>query len=513
MTHAESVAAEAAKMGTDTPLFCALVENVNECACLLDPQGRHVDVNRRYCEWLGRPAGELVGRTVCDIWPRALAERILADHQRVLRGEHLERCDQWSRDGGLVAVRVVGIPVRDGQGRVWGQLRLFGEMHPAPATDQQRQASRLETLGRLAAGAAHDFNNLLTLVRGHLALLEQKDEPAGRRSTAALDRVLQQGTDLSRQMLALARKESPEPRLVNLNSVVADLSALLQTAANSRLLLETRLRPDLAAVLAVPGQMVQVLLNLCLNARDAMPRGGRLLIETEERNCPCRDRGGREYGPVLPFVCLRVSDTGEGMGPEVQAHLFEPFFTTKQAGQGNGLGLNAVDEIVRRYGGWIECASSRGDGTRFEVCLPAAPSADACLSPPAPEPAAALGTVLLVDNDLDVLQIARMVLERRGYRVLVAHDGREALEVFTRQREQIAVVLLDRNMPELSGEEVLVEMRRLDPGVRVVLASGYTVADLDPQTQAQLCGFLAKPYRPAELLEAIGRALGETDAA
>jgi two-component system cell cycle sensor histidine kinase/response regulator CckA len=510
MTYAESVAVEAAEMGTDTPLFHALVENLDQCLCLLDVQGRHVAVNRRYCDWLERPAEELVGRTVCDVWPRPLAERLLADQQRILRGERLDQQEQWPRGHCLVPVRAVGVPVRDGQGRVRGVVRLFGEV---PPSDQGRQAARLEALGRLAAGAAHDFNNLLTLVRGHLALLSNESGPSGRKSTAAaLDRVLMHGADLTRQILALACKESPECQGVDLNAVAADVTGLLQTGAHPRLRVETRLRPGLPAVLAVPGQMAQVLLNLCLNARDAMPQGGRLLIETELVQRACRDPQGREHGPATPFVCLRVSDTGEGMSPEVQTHLFEPFFTTKQAGGGTGLGLPGVAEIVRHHGGWIACDSSPGAGTRFEVFLPAVPTAAACVSPPAGEAATLRGTVLLADNDTDVLRIARIVLERQGYRVLIAHDGREALEVFGREHEQIGVVLLDRNMPELSGEEVLVELRRRAPGVRVVLASGCALDDLDPQTQAQVSGFLAKPYRPADLLRAIGEALGETDA-
>jgi PAS domain S-box-containing protein len=511
MTNAEGAAADAVELGVETPLFRALVESLDQCAYLLDAQGRHVAVNRRFCEWLDRPETEVVGRTACELWPRPLAERLLADQQRVLRGERLEHRGEWPRGRLLVPVRAVGVPVADRHGRVRGQLTLFGEVVEGPPPDERRQATRLETLGRLAAGAAHDFNNLLTLVRGHLALLGEEVELNGRNHAEALDRVLRHGTELAQQMVALARKESPQSRPVDLNAVAADVAALLRAGADPRLRVETGLRRGLAPVLAAPGQMAQVLLNLCLNARDAMPEGGRLRIETDELLRGCTGPDGRQYGPATPFVCLRVSDTGEGMSPEIRAHIFDPFFTTKPAGRGTGLGLAVVGEVVRQHGGWVECDSSPGGGTRFQVFLPAAPASPLPAAPVrVSQPAGGKvspATVLLADNDPDVLRIARTILEREGYLVLPANDGLEALEVYRRERERIGVVLLDRNMPGLTGEEVLAELRRLDPAVRVVLASGYSLADIGPQAQADICGFLAKPYRPADLLRAVEAAL------
>jgi PAS domain S-box-containing protein len=516
MTNAEGVAAEAAELGARTPLFRALVESMEQCACLLDPQGRHLAVNRPYCDWLGLPEAEVLGRTPEDLWPQPLADRFRADRQRVLRGERLESQETWPRQRRLAPVRAVSVPVRDDQGRVRAQLTLFGEIpRPVPAEDH-RQAARLEALGRLAAGAAHDFNNLLTLIRGHLALLGEETAPVPREQAAAvLDRVLLHGTDLAQQMLALARQESPEFRSVDLNAVASDVTALVRVGAGARLQVDTRLRPGLARVLAAPGQLAQILLNLCLNSRDAMPHGGRLLVETDEVERPARGPDGREHGPPAALVRLRVSDTGEGMGPEVRARIFDPFFTTKQHGRGTGLGLAVVAEIVRQHGGWVECDSSPGGGTRFEVFLPATTlvlpeSAEPAPGPPRPAGGTpVLATVLLADNDTDVVRISRTVLERERYRVLTAFDGREAVDVYRREGDSIGVVLLDRNMPEMSGEEVLRELLRLDPGVRVIMASGYSLADLSPETQAHLRGFLAKPYRPTDLVRAVESALAD----
>jgi PAS domain S-box-containing protein len=497
-------------------LFRTLLESLEQGACLLDAQGRHLAVNRRFCEWLDRPEPELLGRTAIELWPRPLAESFVANQQRILRGERYEQQERWPRGRRLVPVRAVGIPVRDEQGQVRGHLALFSEAPPPRSAEERQQAARLEALGRLAAGAAHDFNNLLTLVRHHLALLGDETATAIREQTAAvLDRVLMHGTNLAQQMLALARQESPECRAVDLNAVASDVAALMQFGADARLQVETVLRPGPVVVLAAPGQMAQVLLNLCLNARDAMPQGGRLLVETDEVERAARDPDGREHGPTTPFVCVRVSDTGEGMGPEVRARIFDPFFTTKPPGRGTGLGLAVVAEIVHQHGGWVECDSSPGGGTRFQVFLPA--TTLAAPGPVAPGPArparagdgAVPATVLLADNDADVLRVARTVLERAGYRVLPARDGWEAVEVYRRAREVIGVAVVDRNMPGLSGEEVMEELRRLDPEVRVVLASGYALADLSLETQAHLRGFLAKPYRPADLVRAVEAALAD----
>jgi PAS domain S-box-containing protein len=510
MTNAEGVAAQATELGAHSPLFRTLVESLEQCACLLDAEARYILVNRRFCEWLARPETEILGRTPGELWPRPLAERLLADHQRVLDGERLEQHEQRPRGRRFVSVRAVGVPVQDRQGHVWGQLTLFGEAPEAVPPETRRQAARLEALGRLAAGAAHDFNNLLTLVRNQLALWGDAAQPIPRDQASVVDRVLRHGSDLAQQMLALARQESPECLAVDLNTVASDVAALVRIGADARLQVETRLRPDLAPVLAAPGQMVQVLLNLCLNARDAMPHGGRLLVESDEVECGCRGPDGREHGPPTRFVCLGVRDTGEGMAPDVQAHIFDPFFTTKQAGRGTGLGLAIVAEVVRQHGGWVECDSSPGGGTRFQVFLPAT-TLDHPL--PALEPgvprAGTMATVLLADNDVDVLRVSRTVLERAGYRVLVARDGRETLDVYRRERAEVGMILLDRNMPGLSGEEVLEELRRLDPAVRVVMASGYALADLRPETQANLHGFLAKPFRPADLVRAVEAALSD----
>ncbi len=294
MTNIEDLAAEAAELGAQAPLFRALVESLEQAACLLDRQGRHLAVNGRLCEWLGLAEEEILGRTFAELWPRQLAEQLVADHERVLRGERLERSEQLPRGRQLVPVRAAGIPVRDEQGQVRGHLVLFTAATEAVRADPGASSARMEALGRLAAGAAHDFKNLLTLVRGHLALLCDESDPTGRAAVAAaLDRVLLHSTDLAQQILALARQESPECRAVDLNDVVSDVAAVLRTSAGAALRVQTNLLGALPAVLAAPGQMVQVLLNLCLNARDAMPRGGRLTIETDVVERIGRDLQGR----------------------------------------------------------------------------------------------------------------------------------------------------------------------------------------------------------------------------
>jgi PAS domain S-box-containing protein len=514
-SHPDSATARGA---AESP-YRALADNLDQCVFLLDPAGRHVAVNRSFCQWLGRPEADLLGRTAFDLWPPPLAEQDAAEDRRVLQGECIESEGQRPRGGEVRTVQVVRVPLRDGRGAVCGVLGLFRDVtEERRRKEWYRQAVALETVGRLASGVIHDFNNLLTVLEGNLWLLRASLGPSRpEQELAAMEKAVSQAAGLAGQLLALARRESRGPESVDLNDVVAETAEVLGPSITPRVTLEVCAHAPLPPVVADRSQMTQILLNLCLNARDAMPHGGRLLLETGQVTLSASDQaalhpGGRPGG----FVRLSVTDTGEGIAPEVRGRIFEPFFTTKRPGQSTGLGLAIVADVVRRHGGWVECISpvrvsgevglGGGPGTRFEVYLPPGPAPQEA-APAVPPSAPERETILLADDDPSVRELARIILRGQGYRVLLAEDGRQAVEMYRQARGHIALILLDYSMPVLSGEQALAELVAIDPGVCVLLLSGGTPKELTPETCRRLAGSVEKPFKPEQLLRAVRFAL------
>jgi CheY-like chemotaxis protein len=292
---------------------------------------------------------------------------------------------------------------------------------------------------------------------------------------------------------------------LNLNAAAQEMVEILKRTIDPRIHLQLKGAEELGLVQADPGQINQVLMNLCLNARDAMPEGGRLALETD--NVQLDDEYARLHleARAGEFVRLRVSDTGMGIPPDVLPRIFEPFFTTKKAGEGTGLGLAMVFGIIKQHQGWIDCYSEVAQGTRFDIYLPRA--RQEARPAPAKTPSAATvsgsETILLVDDEALVRNLARTILHRYGYRVLLSEDGRQALEIYRRERDRIDLVILDLTMPQLSGRETLEALRLLDPNVRVVLSSGYSVEHVNQLAGDGFCGFVNKPYRPEELARTV----------
>jgi CheY-like chemotaxis protein len=374
---------------------------------------------------------------------------------------------------------------------------------PAPApgpTGESQLAHSYALIGRLASGIAHDFNKLLTVILGNLSLLQAAlaADASQRRLLTAIENATNQAADLTRQLLALVRHEAPRAEPVDLNAVAEQAAGLLRQTIDPRIELVVQPRAGLSWVLADRGRMTRVLLNLCLNARDAMPQGGRLRVATDEVLAGPAAAGAQpERGPGL-HARLTVEDTGEGMSAEVQAHIFDPSFTTKPPGAGTGLGLSIVFDLVRENGGWIECHSAPGRGTRFDVYLP--------LLGLAPAATGAGATILVVEGAPQIRELARTVLEKDGYRVMAAADGQQAIESFRRAEGKVALVLLDlHSAPEPA--DILTELLALDPAVRVVVVDGHAAGVPIPEGGPNVHGILAKPFRPADLLGAVRAAL------
>jgi len=445
------------------------------------------------------------------------------DRERVASEVHaaIERgAASWSTeyryrraDGSYAEVFDRGYVLRDTDGRA---TRMIGAMMDITQRKQLegelRQAQKMEAVGRLAGGVAHDFNNLLTIITGRSALLLGRlkaDDPL-RRSVELIQKTSDRAAALTRQLLAFSRKQVLQRRILDLNTVVEDTSAMLRRLIGEDIELSLILRAGAGRVNADPGQLEQVLLNLAVNARDAMPKGGTLGLETDCARLEVAPAGRPDALPPGPYAVLRVIDTGVGMDPATQARIFEPFFTTKEPGKGTGLGLSMVHGVVRQHGGEIRVRSVVDGGTTFEIYLP---QVEATADPSGPgeaaaRPATGSETVLLVEDEEEVRALAREVLQRQGYTVLEAADGGHALQVYEKEGERIDVILTDVVMPRMSGRELVDRVRATKPAMPVLYMSGYTEdAILRHGVLDASMLLLGKPFAPADLVRKIREVL------
>ena len=495
--------------------FQALAEAVDQCVFTKDTTGRYVFINRTYCKWLSCTETEVVGRTVFDLWPPAVAAALAADDRRVLAGECVHKEEQRPNALELRTLKTVKVPVTDKQGRVVGILGCFTDVTDERRRDEEyRQALRFAVVGRLAAGLTHDLNHLLTLVQGNAALLAM-GSPHNSSQQALAERVesaIARAAEMTSRLHVVTQTERSADESAQLNDAVVEVTNLFRAVLDPRVALEVDPRHELPRVRVPLSQLTQVVLNLCLNARDAMPEGGRLKLETSLIHQASRAPSEPDDDPAVgrhrgAFVRLRVADTGRGMTPEIKDHMFDPWYTTKTDGNGSGLGLAVVQDVALRSGGWVECASTFGQGTNFSVFFPADDAAPSAGTAPAPVETTVPPTLLLVDNDPSIVALCKTLLEAKGYRVHTVEDGREAAAVYRREQGRIGVVLLDQNMPGLSGLDVLSELAATDPRVRVLLMSGAPLEDVPPAFDRNVRGFLTKPFRSADLLKAIQEAL------
>jgi signal transduction histidine kinase len=366
--------------------------------------------------------------------------------------------------------------------------------------DRLRHAQKMEAVGRLAGGVAHDFNNLLTVMIGRIELIldELPDDSALRREVLLVQGAADRAATLTRQLLAFGRKQILQTRPIDINQVVGTFEGMLQRLIGEQLVLATRLEDGLRPVLADPGQIEQMLVNLVINARDAMPDGGTITIETASGTLP---------GSSAPCVVIIVRDTGVGMTAEVQARVFEPFFTTKELGKGTGLGLATVYGIVKQHGGEVELESAPGHGSEFRIFLPHADPADVAAATTASAPAASAGTILIVEDEPEVRTLTARMLRREGYDVLEAPDGEAALEV-AKGPARIDLLLTDVVMPGMSGSELAARVRELRAGIKVIFMSGYTHDMIDRHGVFEPgAAFMQKPFTARALGRAIHDAL------
>jgi len=381
--------------------------------------------------------------------------------------------------------------------------------------NQLQQARRMEAVGRLAGGVAHDFNNLLTIIKGYveLALNRCQNQTELRNDILHVEEASDRAVGLVRQLLAFGRKQVMKPKLLDLNSIVLNLDPLLRRLLNETIEMKTIVDEKIGTVKADPGQIEQVILNLVVNARDAMPEGGRLVIETGNAELDAN----YFHDPIVitpgPYVVLAVSDTGTGMTPETASHIFEPFYTTKESGRGTGLGLATVYGIVKQSGGYIWLYSEPGKGSTFKVYLPRVEGVPESISnqeSPVSASAAPKGreTILLVEDEPDVRELTRTILSGRGYAVLEAQDAEEAMRLAAKHKGKIRLLLTDVVMPGMSGRELAKRLTEQHRDLRVLYMSGYTQKLMaEDGTLEEGVSFLQKPFAPQALMQKVRDAI------
>jgi len=412
-----------------------------------------------------------------------------------------------SRDGTERPIDDSAAPIRDTHGRLAGTVLVFRDITERRRLEEHlRQAQKMEAIGRLAGGIAHDFNNIMTVITGFSDLLMAAPEltDTHREFVANIHEAGRRAAGLTQQIMAFSRKQMLIPCVLNLNTVVRDIGAMVKRLIGSNIRFVTETAADLGAVKVDPTQVGQVILNLAANARDAMPDGGRLVVATA--NAELGPDVTAEYPDVRPgrYVMLSIADTGGGIPADVLPHIFEPFFTTKAVGQGTGLGLATVYGIVKQSGGHVAVESTAGAGTTFRVYLPQVEEQPAAAEREASLPPRGSETVLLVEDEDAVRRMTKLILKREGYLVLEAADGRDAIAVAEGHAGPIHLLMTDVMMPHLSGREVADQFRGSGRVSRVLFVSGYTEDVLVHQgVESESAEFLHKPFDIAAMLRKV----------
>ena len=516
VSESERMSRVATEMGRR---YHEIMENAIDAIIVMGQDGRISYLNGAAEKMFGYARPEMLGRPVTMLMPAHYREAHERGVQRYLRTEQsvilgrVTLVDGRRRNGETFPLELsISSSRADDQFAFTGILRDVTERRRIEAALaerelQLRQAQKLDAVGKLAGGIAHDFNNLMTAILGFSAFLLQnlKPDDPNRADVLGIEAAGKRASALTNQLLAFSRKQLLQPRILDLNIVVQEILSMLRRLIRENIELSLRLSAQPLVVRADRGQIEQVIMNLVLNARDAMPKGGKISIETSAIEL------GDDRAHPGSYVTLTLSDTGAGMSPEVQAHLFEPFFTTKELGKGTGLGLATVYGIIAQSGGHITVDSEEGHGSIFRLYLPKAGerSENGKSAPPQRDIPRGAGVVLLVEDEPAVLELARRILTQNGFTVIATADPLEALALCESEKEPLRLLVTDMVMPKLSGLEVARQVRDARPSTPVLYISGYTehpVLQLDDEELKS--AFLQKPFTPSVFLEKIHELLG-----
>ncbi len=498
--------------------FQELFEMLPDVLVIYDRQGMIQHINANGAQQLGYASHELIGRPLASI-----QSSHINSPEDSLEIDEVAGCPKWTdsvfqrKDGTELPVEMIGRTVQfQGQRQTFLVARdLTARQHMARENaaleHQLRQVQKMEAVGRLASGVAHDMNNILTAILAHAGLLKARADSSDPSWTAGdvIEKAVHRGKELTSQLLGFARQGKHHHVSVDIHNVIQEVTGLLGRTIDKSITLHTDLEANESWVVGDPNQLYQVLMNLAVNATDAMPDKGEIVFQTTNESVSSEQASQVPGLTAGEYVVIRVTDTGEGISQEVQAHIFEPFFTTKEQGRGSGMGLAMVYGIVKNHHGYIGVTSTLGAGTMMRVYLPWVP----CENPqssaaPITAHSSGTGTVLIIDDEKDVAEAAQAILEFLGYDSIVCYSGKDAVTYLQDSTHHVDLVLLDMVMPDMSGPESFAAIRRLRPESRIILCSGY---DRNHAVQELLnqgvMGFIQKPYDLDELSRVCTEAL------
>jgi len=489
------------------------VEHAAESIIVTDSQGIIEYVNPAFEKITGYSRNEVIGRHIelldSGQQSKTFFSSILDTLQRgkVWQGRTINK----RSDHSLYETEATVSPIKNNAGEITNYVSLQRDVsHEVRLEMQLRQAQKMEAIGTLAGGIAHDFNNLLMGIQGNisLSLLDVSTDAPLAKNLKKIEQYVQNGVDLTKQLLGFARGGKYEISLLNINQLLKEQN-LMFGRTNKDIVFENESNPDLWSVEADRGQIEQVLMNVYLNAIQAMPGGGTLTTRTEnviidqDQYSPYFVRAGR-------YIKITIEDTGVGIDEKIQQRIFDPFFTTKEMGRGTGLGLASVYGIVKNHEGFINVYSKKGQGARFEINLPASGKLVPNKVKSREEFVKGKETVLLVDDEDMIIDVAQRMLEKLGYKVFTARDGKEAVEIFRKHKEEIDVIVLDMIMPKMSGGEAFDQIKKIAPEIRVLLSSGYSINGQASEILNRGCnGFIQKPFNLQNLSKSLRTILEE----
>ena len=494
--------------------YRTLIDHLDQAIFLKDRELRYVTVNPIFCAGVGLSEEQLRGKTIHELFPDALTEKSRAIEKLVLtEGRGIETEEVLKVAGRPRSVRISRTPVKDSSGAIIGVLGICWDVTDQRTLESQlRHVQKMDAIGQLAGGIAHDFNNLLTIILGNLShvLAREQSWHASVELLKNAERAGLRAAELTQTLLGFSHRAALATEAVDLNESIDEVVRLTRSTLPVNIEIEVLAAPKLWPVQADAGHMNQVLTNLTLNARDALLDGGKITFQTSHFVPDADYLSSHVEATAGEYVRLRVGDNGHGIPAELRQRIFEPFFTTKEKGKGTGLGLAIAFSIVKQHNGWIECDSAPARGTSFDLFLPRIQIIPTPAEMPAPPDATARKTILLVDDEPMILLLAKTILTKGGFEVLLAENGAIALEVLQAHRERIALIILDAVMPCLSGRETLRELALLAPDISVLFSSGYSTEQMAAHEFPQVRGFLPKPYRAEQLIDKVSEILGES---